>query len=451
MTKPCYLQGCVAGSEEHRVASDSSYAFNVNLNNGNVNYNNRNNSGLVLACRRVSPRECESVQLRDLYNAYRSASKGKVPSVNQATFAAHWMDRVLELQRQLNAYAWQPSPSICFIATKPKAREIHAPDFADRVVHHWLVPQLEAVFEPMFIHDSYSNRADKGTHAAVHRVESFAREVHSGEGGGWFLQLDIKNFFNTIHRPTLWRELKRVMQRHGMPLVVQRATHALLRKSPVEQGVVYRATAAERMAVPAHKRLENAPPSCGLPIGNLSSQFFANVYLNKLDQFVKHKLKARRYVRYVDDFVIVHRDRAQLLEWKAQIEDFLRRELRLELKSDFKLSPLTVGIDFLGYIVRPTHTTVRRRVVAHAREKLSNWERHHIGAMGAVGTPADYRQLLSLWNSYRGHFQHARSRGLVADFQRRYPWLSPLVDVRRRFHNRQEGTKVRIAIRGLIP
>jgi len=154
--------------------------------------------------------------------------------------------------------------------------------------------------------------------------------------------------------------------------------------------------------VPAHKRLENAEPGCGLPIGNLSSQFFANVYLDRLDQFVKHELRAPRYLRYVDDFVLLHRDRAQLEEWCRRIETFLRAELRLELKADIRLRPLSAGIDFLGYVVYPTHTRVRRRVVRHAMAALS----------GRTRSRDDRDRRASVLASYLGHFAHANAHRL---------------------------------------
>jgi RNA-directed DNA polymerase len=236
--------------------------------------------------------------------------------------------------------------------------------------------------------------------------------------------LDVHNFFNSIHRATLYGLLKRRMERERLPEVYRRITHALLRRSPIDAGVTYRASQAERDQVPAHKRLENAPPGCGLPIGNLSSQFFANVYLDQLDQFVKHTLKARRYLRYVDDFVLVHRDRDQLQAWQAEIERFLANRLRLSLKADIRLRPLASGIDFLGYIVRPTHTLVRPRVVAHARKALADWGWAHLTDRGLHVTPEDLRQVGAIWGSYQGHLQHADSRRLQADFHRRFPWLS---------------------------
>jgi len=446
MTGQRYQTGCAAESKEMGGASPSDYAFYVNFNNGNVNWNNQNNNGFVRACRRVPASECQDaarVELRDLIHAWKEARRGKVPSLNQTGFDANWADNLLTLQEQLNAGTWAPKPSICFIATAPKAREIHAPDFSDRVVHHLVIPKLEAIFEPKFIFDSFANRVGKGTHEAVNRLKGFFREVHSGHRGGYFLQLDIRNFFNTIHRPTLYKLLKAQMEKAGLPLLDQRVIHALLRRSPLKQGVVYRATTEERAAVPPHKRLENAAPGCGLPIGNLSSQFFANVYLNELDQFVKHVLKAKRYLRYVDDFVLVHESREQLEAWKGDIERFLAERLRLRLKNEVRLAPLTEGCDFLGYVIHPTHTTVRPRVIQHAREKLWAFQQRH-AANGALRvTPEAYDAGRAIWASYQGHFAHASSHRLTADFHHRFPWLRAF-QRRRRFDHSLAGQPVAI-------
>ncbi|MBQ3302745.1 MAG: hypothetical protein IJH04_11505, partial [Eggerthellaceae bacterium] len=335
MTMPRNLKSsCSAGSQVQRAASSpSDYAWNVNFNNGNVNYNNQNNTAFVRAVRGSRAGEYQGamgkVALRELYDAWRSARRKKVPSENQMAFESFWIDGLLRLQDRLNRGIWSPAPTTCFVAKRPKAREIHAPDITHRVVHHWLVQIVKALIEPRFIFDSYANRPTKGTHAAVQRLRHFVRQIDSGQGGGWYLQLDVRNFFNSIHRPTLWRILKRRLVEADAPLVVQRATHALLSLGVERQGVINRFTAAERELVPAHKRLENAPSGCGIPIGNLSSQFFSNVYLDRLDDFVKQRLRVKRYLRYVDDFVLVHRDRAQLEVWQHQIADFLHRELRL--------------------------------------------------------------------------------------------------------------------------
>lgn len=420
MTKPRYLMSCTAGSQERGVAaSPADYAWIVNFNNGNSNWNNQNNEYHVRA---VRAGECRAaVSLRTLHTAWLEARRAKKPSANQLAFDALWIDRLIELQARLSAGTWEPGPATCFIARAPKAREIHAPDFADRVVHHWLVPQLEAVYEPTFIHDVYSNRIGKGTHAAVRRLQAFIREVDSGQGGGWFLQLDIRNFFNAIHRPTLYAMLKRRVERHGIALPARQAAHALLRRS-AGKSVIYQCTAIERAAVPAHKRLENAATGCGIPIGNLSSQFFANVYLDALDQFVKHELRAPRYLRYVDDFVLVHQDREQLATWCVRIEAFLAERLRLTLKPA-QLKPLSAGVDFLGYVIYPRHAVVRRRVISHARAKLDRWARKHVAGDRVTADEHSREELRSICASYAGHFSHANSWKLRRRFRERYPWL----------------------------
>lgn len=547
MTKPRY-DSCAAGSQVHGIAAPAGYAWNVNLDDGNSNRNHQDNKNFVRA---VRAGECQSaVHFRDLHSAWRRARAGKKPSSDQATFDANWIEGLLDLQERLAAHTWRPSPPTCFIASAPKAREIHAPAFADRVVHHWLVPRLETLYEPIFIHDSYSNRVGKGTHAAVNRLQAFVRQVYSGQrtaptigqprvhtesrsdrrairtddqnssrpnrrtgstgsaldgnqrtargllqlptnclgqrpqrdrgrsrelqrrhdwpdrrpgisdsclyadgltrraeeislgtsagnheakdhaarpiGGGWYLQLDIRNFFNSIHRPTLYAMLKARMERHGLPEPHRRAVHALLATSVRQTDVRWACTPTERAAVPPHKRLENAPRGCGIAIGNLSSQFFANVYLDRLDQFVKHTLRAVRYLRYVDDFVLVHRDRAQLEAWRTAIEAFLAETLHLQLKADQRLRPLRAGIDFLGYVIFPAHRVVRRRVVAHVCTRLTAFE--HAGALSVSHARAE--ALRSVWASYQGHFRHACTYRLQAFIHARYPWLRPLLSGR---------------------
>jgi RNA-directed DNA polymerase len=175
MTTPRYVStSCAAMSQvldracSPDASAPSDYAWNVNFNNGNSDYNNQNNQGLVRPVRSVSAREYQGATFRALFDAWQCARRHKVPSDNQLAFESNWIDGLLKLQVR-SAGTWSPRPSTCFIAQRPKAREIHAPDFADRVVHHWFVPQLEALYERGFIFDSYANRVGKGTHAAVDR------------------------------------------------------------------------------------------------------------------------------------------------------------------------------------------------------------------------------------------------------------------------------------------
>jgi len=327
----------------------------------------------------VSPAIAVPVSLVVCYAAWLKARRGKRPSANQLAFEVRWLDRLLELKTVLRAGRWQPARTVSFVVTHPKTREIHAPDFADRVVHHLLVERLEKLYEPIFIHDSYANRKGRGSHAAVDRLQQFMR---SRNGQGWYLQLDIHNYFNTIHRPTLYRmvckHLEQCERRGILP-----GAHALALRSLCHKLLANKVAARVRdpvaaALVPPHKRLANAAPGCGLPVGNLSSQFFANVYLNALDQFVKHTLKCRHYVRYVDDFVLLADDADQLRVWQTQIDAFLANTLALRCKEAVILQPLCQGVDFLGYRVFAGHRRVRPRVVAHCRAKLRDWAARHV-------------------------------------------------------------------------
>ena len=390
-----------------------------------------------------------------LHAAWVQARRGKRPSANQLAFASRWLDALQHLHQRLRAGTWLPHRTVSFVVQHPKTREIHAPDFADRVLHHWLVARLEPIFERVFIHDSYANRAGKGSHAAVDRLQAFMRQRN---GQGWFLQLDVHNFFNSIHRPTLYALLKTrigkntvapgkpygplaAKPQHPAPWPVQHAMalqslcHKLLAQ-PVQEWCADRVAAAQ---VPAHKRLCNAAAACGLPIGNLTSQFFANVYLNELDQYVKHTLKVRHYVRYVDDFVLLSHSRDELQQWHLQIDRFLRERLHLRLKDQHRLAPLGQGVDFLGY-VHPNHRLVRRRVVAHCKDKLMQWAQRHVSerhgnprvpnqgtaALHIHASAADLGHLQHLLASYWGHFSHANSVRLRHALVQRFAWLRAL-------------------------
>jgi RNA-directed DNA polymerase len=361
--------------------------------------------------------------------AWLKARRGKRPSADQLRFNARWLDNLLALHDQLRSGQWQPARTVSFVVQHPKVREIHAPAFADRIVHHLLVERLEKFYEPIFIHDSYANRQGKGSHAAVDRLQQFMRQRNDkkadGQNGGWFLQLDIHNYFNSIHRPTLYnmlcQRLYQMQQRHVLPASHALALRSLCHKILAEKVLENVRDPHVAALLPPHKRLCNSAAGCGLPVGNLTSQFFANVYLNALDQFVKHTLKAKYYVRYVDDFVLLADTQAQLERWKQQISAFLEQTLHLRLKLDSKLAPITQGVDFLGYVVYAHHKLVRQRVVQHCKAKLAQWQRER-GCKNKVNH-TDFGTLQALVGSYWGHFEHADSVRLRQNIFDKFVWL----------------------------
>jgi len=379
----------------------------------------------------------------------------------------------------LQTRQYQPSPSIRFVVTQPKAREIYAARFNDRVIHHVLIPQLEALYEPIFIHDVYSNRKGRGIHQAVQRLQCFMRQVVGADSyprkrapriadrnpllqaaqgrcdsvcgyaenstaiayphsPACFLQLDIKSCFNNINRQTVCSLLKKRLlkaQRQGKISpekqdFLRYLSWTLLRHNPAHNAIERSSTKAYGK-VPPHKQLAHAAPYCGLPIGDLSSQFFANVYLNELDQFVKHTLKCRHYLRYVDDFVLLHNDPQQLLQWRGEIEGFLADNLGMQLKELALPKPVNQGADFLGYIIRPHYKLVRGRVVQHFKQRLRQFAKHSIqswadGQYLLNAQPGALQNLRAVVASYLGHFAHAHSAKLLLSIRQQFPWLDIL-------------------------
>jgi len=345
---------------------------------------------------------------QNLYRAYLDCRKTKRNTLDALRFELNAEGLLFDLQLALTERAYRPSTSLCFVAQKPKLREIFAADFADRILHHLVVRELERIWEPVFIHDSYASRPAKGIHAAVERVRAFTRQVTQNRTQpAWYLQLDIRNFFMSIDKRRLFAQLRSRCDNEELLWL----TSVLLFHDPT-QDYHLRSPRWLLARIPAQKSLFGAERDYGLPIGNLTSQFFANVYLNGLDQFVKHTLKCRYYARYVDDFVLLHTDRAQLLDWQLRIERYLQSELELTLHpSRRKLQPVGNGIDFLGYIVRPHYVLCRRRVVNNLKTRLREFRQALIEEQKALTivryTQERLEELFACLNSYLGHFRHA--------------------------------------------
>lgn len=362
----------------------------------------------------------------EMYGAFCQCRKGKRGTMNALAFEAGQEEELLALYEELNNRTYQPGRSIAFLVAKPKMREIFAAGFRDRVVHYVLVNRLEPGWEGRFIHDSYACRKNKGTHAGVARLQSFCRKVTANNSRpASYLQLDIRGFFMAIDREVLGARLARYINDDDEQWLVK----TLLDHECTRNFQVRRCKEADFMALPAHKTLFKAGPGKGLPIGNLTSQFFANVYLDVLDQFVKRQLGCQYYLRYCDDFVLLHQNHEQLEKWRQMIAVFLRDELRLELNPCQRLRPVANGIDFLGYIVRPHYLLIRRRVVHGLVQRLFGAEKEleALGMdrnMGCYPWPWELLEKIYGWlTSYLGHFRHGASCRLVARLRRQFGWL----------------------------
>ena len=404
---------------------NSDNAWNVNMNNGNVNNNNKDNNKYVWPVRGDND-ALRLFSLENIYTQYLNCRKNKRNTVNALAFEINCEENLIDLQRELVERTYYPSRSVCFMATKPKLREIFAADFRDRIVHHILVDYLERIWEPKFIFDSYACRREKGIHLGVKRLQGFLRKVtRNGTRQAFYLQLDIENFFMSIDKDVLYELIANKVKNY----TVFRLAWTLIFHNCTKDYVLKGDRDYLKKIAPK-KSLFYTKGKKGLPIGNLTSQFFANVYLNELDQFVKHHLRCGYYMRYCDDFLLLSEDREELIKWKAEIERFLTDRLRLRLNEKRQsLQPVSNGIDFLGYIVRRNYILVRKRVVNNLKSRLKDFEKRLIKEEQPyyVKVVYDYQileRLRATLASYMGHFKWADSYRLQMGLMKRYGFLN---------------------------
>ncbi len=349
-----------------------------------------------------------------LYQAYLDCRRTKRKTVNALKFEWNLERNLFQLQKELETKSYKPGRSICFVVTEPSPREIFAASFRDRIVHHLLINEVENVGEKEFIFDTYSCRKKKGTHLAIKRLREFIRKVtENNTSEAFYLQLDISGFFMAIDQNILYSLFKKLSLRQGKSLTWEEdilwLAKIIIFHKPVENYIIKGNLALFKL-IPPRKSLFYAQPNKGLPIGNYSSQFFANLYLNELDQFMKRTLNCKYYVRYVDDFIILNRSKEKLKFLIGLINKFLQNNLALNLNSSkTKLQPMDNGIDFLGYFVKPGYTLVRQKVVKRLKHKLYNANCANLSEFNKSDNP---KKILAMINSYYGHFKHAYSFNL---------------------------------------
>ena len=415
-------------------------AMNVNFNNGNTNNNNKTNSNYVRCVRALPPpalslflplshQMTTIFTLEKLFKAYKECQKGKKNTVNALMFELHREKNLMTLLDDLTSRRYEISRHICFIVIVPTPREIFAADFRDRIVHHLLCNEISGTFEIDFISHSYANRKGKGTHKAVEQLQKNIRQVKNETGGGQYIKLDVQSFFRSIDKGILFSLVEnKILSEGSLKSTLWREEVLWLARKIIfhdpTKNYRYKGNPDKKSLIPKHKSLFYAE-GCGLPIGNLTSQFFANVYLNELDQFVTTTLGIGTYVRYVDDFVVVDDDRDRLKSFIRPIDAFLKEKLNLRVHpGKIQLQETRKGIDFLGYFIKPNYTVVRQKVVRRCKKRLRD-----ISHMALTGNPCEDMETvsyaLSVINSYYGHFSHARSFNL-----RRHLYLEHLGKIR---------------------
>ncbi len=327
----------------------------------------------------------------NLLLAFKKARKHKTTKDYVLNFEKDLQPNFLLLRSELLLHSYRPKPVVSFIIRDPKTRKISKSDFRDRIIHHALCNIIEPLFEKIFIYDNYANRINKGTLKAIERFDYFKAIVSKNNTVSCYvLKSDIKKYFENIDCEILI---------------------SIIKKKIADKRVIWL----------VRKILANSSSqSKGMPLGNLTSQFFANVYLNELDQFVKHKLKAKYYLRYVDDFVVLESDRKKLDFYKEQIDEFLKSTLKLQLHKDkSKILKLGDSINFLGFRVFYYHKLLKKSNLRKMMNTLQILgERYNRGEIN-YGAVYDF---IEGWIAYakNAHTYKFRKK-ILADFECRFP------------------------------
>lgn len=316
--------------------------------------------------------------IENLFTAWQEFRKGKGNKRDVHIFERRLEDNLFFLHNQLVSKSYRHGSYASFFVQDPKVRHIHKAEVPDRIVHHLLYKFLYATFDPGFIFDSYSCRLDKGTHIGVRRLESFTRKVSRNYTRDcWALKCDIKKFFASIDHQIL----------------VQ-----LLAKKITDPNILW---LLRGIIDSFHSEFGG---NKGVPLGNLTSQIFANIYLNEFDQFVKSNLKIKYYLRYADDFIILSPDKKYLQKLVTAISEFLQANLKLELHpKKIVLRNLSWGVDFLGYIILPHYILPRTKTKRRLFKKLEM--KHQVLESGKI-TQQSFSQT---FQSYLGFLSHASS------------------------------------------
>jgi len=344
------------------------------------------------------PLVLQELTLQAVFDAYYDCRKRKRNTMQSMKFEWELEKNLLTLYRELKDKTYQIGKSICFIITLPKPREVWAGAFRDRIVHHLIYNAVKERFEKRLIHDTFSCIPKRGTLAGSFRAAKFARSITQNyTKKAYYMKADINNYFNSIDKNILFNIVKKqVPEKWLIDLIEQVIYHDpktnVFIKSPKELWKL----------LPKHKSIFNNDSIKGIPIGNLTSQFFSNVYLNELDQYVKHTLKIKYYCRYVDDIVLMHKDVKYLNYCYDKIDEFLKTNLALYLNPRKKSINLVCrGFDFVGHVIKPNHIFLRTTIIKNSFKTISEWKKNKNRFKDE-----ELEKFRNKINSYLGMFHH---------------------------------------------
>ena len=406
--------------------SNNAWKLNFNSGNHNLNNNNRYNGFTVRPVEEIAQSGSVSVDkvyrlsklqlLVDLFRAYKDARKHKRKTVKQVEFEMDMEQNLVELRDELWNRTYKPGRSVCFIICEPKKREIFAAEFRDRIVHHLYYNYTCELFERTFIADSYSCRRNKGTHYGIRRLVHHIRSCSGNyKNKAYILKCDIKGYFMNIDRRKLLKICENTLDRMachksdagGKKWVeiidydfIKYLGREIILNDPVENCIV-KGRQTDWDDLPASKSLFKTAKGSGLPIGNLTSQLFSNVYMNLFDQYIKRQCRERHYGRYVDDAYIVSCNKAGLRHIIDVADEYVYKVLGLKLHPDKTyIKRADYGFEFLGVYVKPYRVYIRNSTKKRIANAISSLK---------------YREDVNIphvVNSYLGILSHCRSYGI---------------------------------------
>ena len=341
--------------------------------------------------------------LHDLYLAYRNARRHKGKKTYVRRFEMRLEHNLSVLCDDLYERKYKAQPSECFLISDPKKREVFAADFRDRIVHHLYFNYTHEVFERTFIRDSYSCIKGRGTHDGINRLEQHIRcESHNWQHPCWVLKMDIQGYFMHINRERLLKIALNLLSRCYIKGkcsfdldFLSYLTREIILLNPLLNCRI-KGDFHDWQGLSRNKSLFFSPVGCGLPIGNLTSQLFSNVYLGKLDDYMKRILLCRRYGRYVDDFYVVSANREWLRSLIPKVREFLKEELCLTLhEGKVRICSVSQGVEFLGAYLKPHRRYVSNSTLRRMKRKLPS-----------LALEEDTNRLQSRISSFRGVLGH---------------------------------------------
>ncbi|MDO8240673.1 MAG: reverse transcriptase domain-containing protein [Candidatus Moranbacteria bacterium] len=311
--------------------------------------------------------------LENLLEAWKEFVRGKRNKKDVQEFSLHLMDNIFALHHDLVNHTYKHGGYQAFKINDPKPRDIHKATVGDRLLHHAIYRKLYPFFDKTFIADSYSCRINKGTHKAIKKFKAYSLIVSKNNTTTcWILKCDIRKFFANIDHTILIKILAEYIPDKNILELLENIIESFATK-----------------------------PNVGLPLGNLTSQLLVNIYMNKFDQFVKHQMKAKYYIRYADDFVFLAESKSELEEKLSIVEKFLATKLKLEMHPDkVFIKTLASGVDFLGWVNFSDHRVLRTATKKRMMRRIEENSKEEV------------------INSYLGMLRHGNGRKLITKISR---------------------------------